>query len=209
MNDAPVPHAPVPHAAAQDTPPVTPATARDLFEATTSRPTAVPWHAQVPGQAMERVFPPSDGWVRLSANPTTLLHSITGDARAAERLLSLSFYAFARPGQAVGVILDPFAPDVPPRASRQHPRLVNWRSLHPDQRRPLLAHAFDTALVASTPTGLLSAVRDRAAHDPDPEVRTIWGTRTSTLLRDLLDHAALDESERASLRTMVALGAFT
>lgn len=185
-----------------------PVSATALFEHVASRVTAVPWHAQVPGLAIERAFPSSEGWARLSANPTTLLHSLTGDAHPAERLLSLSFYAYARPGQAVGLILDPFESDHPPRGSGRSPRLVHWRSLHPDKRRIRLVKAFDSALVTPTPSGLLAAVRDRATNDPDPDVRVIWRTRTTTLLGDLMASEALDETERTTLRTLAALGAF-
>lgn len=188
-----------------------PQSGTDLLGRAVGRSTALPWNASDPGSSVSRALPYSEGWLRVSANPTTLPRTLPGNAPAAERLLSLSFYAYARPGQAVGLILDPFHAF---RPHQQAPRLLHWTILHPDTRRTLLARAFTSAIVAPSPLALVHGVRERAAHDPDPDVRAIWRARASTsLVPDLLADDALppdvlDESERDILRTMAALGAF-
>lgn len=179
-----------------------------LVQEAKGRGTVLPWTAQCPGLAIERTLPHSEGWARLSESNTLVLESIAGDAPAAERVLSLSFYAYARPGQAVALVLDPFEADYPAPASGRPPRLVHWRCLHPDKRGRLVAKAFGAAVVAPSPSALHAAVRDRATRDPDPDVRVIWRRHTATLLRDLLISEAVDEAERSTLRTMAALGAF-
>lgn len=177
-----------------------------LFQHAAARSTVVPWLAQAPGMAVERVLPPSEGWQGLSRHETQIVSSLNGEALPAERLHSLSFYAFIRPGQCVGLVLDPFLLH---RDDGPYPsRLVRWGSLHPDKRRFLLNKAFNSAVVAPTPIAFLTKVRERCSHDPSPDVRAIWQARSSPLLRHLTVHPAVSETERDTLRTMTALGAF-
>lgn len=188
-----------------------------LFFAATHREAPVPWHAQVPGDAIERMFPAYEGWVRLSRNENTFLNTLLGDALPDQRTSTLSFYAYARPGQAAAVIFDPFLLDPANDYYGQSARLVYWPSLHPDKRRFLLSRTFNAAVVADSPSALLAGVRARITSDPSPHTRAIWRARSTPLLHDLLDASparvsalseVLTDVDRSTLSTMAALGAF-
>jgi hypothetical protein len=179
-----------------------------LFEEAARREAPVPWHAQAPGNAIERMFPAYEGWMLVSRRENTTLNTLIGDALPAERLPTLSFFAFARPGQAAAVIFDPFLPESANQHYGTSARLVYWPYLHPDKRRHLLSQSFNAAIVTPSLPRLLIAVRDRALHDPGPDTRTVWRARSASLLSDVLSHPTLPERDRDALHTMAALGAF-
>lgn len=179
-----------------------------LFVHAMHRDAPVPWHAQVPSDAVARMFPAHEGWERLSRLLNSTLNSMIGDEPPQDRTHTLSFYAYARPGLSVALIHDAFLLDDHKGAPGRAHKLVYWPSLHPDKRRRMLSETFDAAVVAPSPVSLLAAVRERVHYDPDPVVRDIWRNRSDRLLEDLMDHPALDEREHDTLTTMTALGAF-
>lgn len=84
-----------------------------LFVHATHREAPVPWHAQVPSDAVARIFPAHEGWQRLSRLLNSTLNSMIGDEPPQDRTHTLSFYAYTRPGLSVALIHDAFLLDGP------------------------------------------------------------------------------------------------